>query len=76
MFLPPPGEAVQGLVDETCVEMEKGHPHPGIASAWVHVAIAAIHPFRDGNGRSARALASLAMYRGGFKRAEFTSLEE
>jgi Fic family protein len=40
------------------------------------VAIAAIHPFGDGNGRSARILASLAMYRGGFRRREFTSLEE
>ena len=37
---------------------------------------AAIHPFRDGNGRVARVVASLAMYRGGFKLPEFTSLEE
>lgn len=35
-----------------------------------------MHPFRDGNGRMARVLASLAMYRGGFQRKEFTSLEE
>ena len=27
----------------------------------------AIHPFRDGNGRAARVVASLAMYRGGFR---------
>jgi Fic family protein len=40
------------------------------------VAIAAIHPFRDGNGRAARVAASLAMYRGGFTLPEFTSLEE
>ena len=76
VFLPPQGDQVQGLVDEACARMEEGHPHPGIASAWIHVALAAIHPFRDGNGRSARVLASLAMYRGGFKRPEFTSLEE
>jgi Fic family protein len=50
--------------------------HSAVAAAWIHVAIAAIHPFADGNGRSARILASLAMYRGGFKRPEFTSLEE
>ena len=43
---------------------------------WIHVAIAAIHPFKDGNGRAARVLASLAVYRGGFKLPEFTSLEE
>lgn len=34
------------------------------------------HPPVHRNGRSARILASLAMYRGGFKRREFTSLEE
>ena len=76
VFLPPPGEEVQQLVEEACERMEADHEHTALAAAWIHVAIAAIHPFRDGNGRSARILASLAMYRGGFQRPEFTSLEE
>lgn len=76
VFLPPPGGDVAGLLDAACERMEKGFPHPAIASAWIHLAVAAIHPFRDGNGRVARVLASLAMYRGGFQRPEFTSLEE
>lgn len=76
VFLPPAGEHVPELVDEACSRMGEGHPHPGIAAAWIHVAVAAIHPFRDGNGRAARVCASLTMYRGGFKRREFTSLEE
>jgi Fic family protein len=76
VFLPPPGEEVDSLLDRATGRMRAGHPHPAIAAAWIHVAVAAIHPFQDGNGRSARILASLAMYRGGFKRPEFTSLEE
>jgi Fic family protein len=76
VFLPPPGEDVSALVDEACSRMEEGHAHPAIASGWIHVAMAAIHPFRDGNGRAARVCASLAMYRREFKRPEFTSLEE
>lgn len=76
VFRPPDPEAVPGLVDEACERMESGHPHPAISSGWIHVATAAIHPFRDGNGRAARVCASLAMYRGGFKLPEFTSLEE
>jgi Fic family protein len=76
VFLPPEGDEVRVLVEEACVRMERGHPHAAIAAAWIHVAIAAVHPFRDGNGRCARILASLAMYREGFKRPEFTSLEE
>ncbi|MBA2312839.1 MAG: Fic family protein [Actinobacteria bacterium] len=76
VFLPPAGEDVPDLVDEACSRMEEGHPHPGIAAGWIHVAVAAIHPFHDGNGRGARVCASLSMYRGDFKRPEFTSLEE
>jgi Fic family protein len=76
VYLPPPGKDVDALVEDAAVQMRTGHPHSAIAAAWIHVAIAATHPFRDGNGRSARILASLAMYRGGFKLREFTSLEE
>jgi Fic family protein len=76
VFEPPDAARVAELVDSACNAMRRGHAHPAIAAAWIHVAIAAVHPFRDGNGRVARALASLAMYRGGFKLPEFTSLEE
>ncbi len=76
VYLPPPGDEVDALVEHAVSRMREDQPHSAIAAAWLHVAIAAIHPFGDGNGRSARILASLAMYRGGFKRREFTSLEE
>jgi Fic family protein len=56
--------------------VEQGLSHPAIGAAWIHLAVAAIHPFRDGNGRVARIVASLAMYRGGFTLPQFTSLEE
>jgi len=76
VYLPPPGEQVDALVEEAVIQMRTGGSHSAVAAAWIHVAIAAIHPFADGNGRSARILASLAMYRGGLRRREFTSLEE
>ena len=76
VFEPPPAEEVPALVDMACSVMEKGLEHPAIGAAWIHVAVAAIHPFSDGNGRASRVLSSLAMYRGGFKLPEFTSLEE
>ena len=75
-FQPAPPEDVPGLVDSACSVMQGGLDHPPIAAAWIHVALAAIHPFKDGNGRASRVAASLAMYRGGFKLPEFTSLEE
>jgi Fic family protein len=75
VFEPPPFDLVPGLVDEMCDLVNLGFSHPAIVAAWIHIATAAIHPFRDGNGRTARVLSSLAMYRGGFRRREFTSLE-
>jgi len=75
LFEPPAADDVPPLVDEMCDVMNAGGPHPAVAAAWVHIATAAIHPFRDGNGRAARVLASLAMYRGGFRLWAFTTLE-
>jgi len=37
--------------------------HPALQAAYSHYALAAIHPFGDGNGRVARALASVFSYR-------------
>jgi len=76
VFQPPPADAIPELVDRACAVMQEGAAHPPIGAAWIHAALAAIHPFRDGNGRASRVVASLAMYRGGFKLPEFTSLEE
>lgn len=38
--------------------------HPIVQAAYSHHAFACIHPFQDGNGRVARALASVFLYRG------------
>jgi Fic family protein len=72
----PPGDGIDALVDDVVGQLRASDAHPAVTAAWAHVAIAAVHPFRDGNGRSARILSSLSMYRGGFKLPEFTSLEE
>lgn len=76
VFRPPPPDRVPGLVDDICAEVDAIRVHPAVRAAWLHVAVAAVHPFRDGNGRTARVLASLVMYRGGFRSRTFTSLEE
>lgn len=76
VFTPPPDDHVPRLIDAACDRMNTWNAHPALRAAWIHVVTAAIHPFRDGNGRTARVLGSLAMYRGGFKRPEFCSLEE
>ena len=39
---------------------------PEVSSAWLHHRFTQIHPFQDGNGRVARALASLVFLRAGW----------
>jgi Fic family protein len=42
---------------------EFGAAHPVLQAAYAHYSFVAIHPFADGNGRVARALASAYLYR-------------
>jgi Fic family protein len=75
---PPPAEDIPALVADltSFLEQEGSGLEPPIQAALVHIRLTGIHPFADGNGRTARVLASLAMYRGGYRSVEFTSLEE
>jgi Fic family protein len=50
--------------------------HPIIVAGIVHQEIAAIHPFVDGNGRTARALATLVLYQRGYDFRRLFALED
>lgn len=50
--------------------------HPVIRAGIVHYVLVAIHPFVDGNGRTARAIASLVLMREGYDIKRFFSIEE
>ena len=62
-----PHEQVGSQMDRL-VEIHSSHVQNGISSeaqaAWIHHRFTQIHPFQDGNGRVARALASLILVRG------------
>lgn len=78
VYDPPAPDRVPRLVDELTafIERRQGRLAASVLAALIHVRLAGIHPFADGNGRTARVLAALAMHRGGYTRPEFTSLEE
>lgn len=50
--------------------------HAVIVAGIVHQEIAAIHPFTDGNGRTARALATLVLYQRGYDFRRLFALED
>ena len=64
-----PPEQVASEMDRL-VEMHASHQKAGVfpevEAAWLHHRFTQIHPFQDGNGRVARALATLVMIRAGW----------
>jgi len=62
---PPDFSKVTGQMDILLKEMEK-REHPILLSARLHHGIARIHPFSDGNGRTARLVANLLLMRKGY----------
>jgi Fic family protein len=44
----------------------KKNNHPIVVASWLHKNIAQIHPFIDGNGRTARLLMNLLLFQQGY----------
>lgn len=63
-----PPEQVASEIDRL-IEIHHEHQRtgvsPDVSAAWLHHRFAQIHPFQDGNGRVARALASLVLIQAG-----------
>lgn len=64
-----PPEHVEAEMDRL-IEMHAAHDtqgvQPEVEAAWLHHRFTQIHPFQDGNGRVARALATLIFLRAGW----------
>ena len=76
VFLPPEPKAVPGLVAELA-EFINGATEldPIHRAGLVHLNLAAIHPFEDGNGPTARVLETLTLLRGGVAGGNLAPLE-
>ncbi|MFA4830776.1 MAG: Fic family protein [Patescibacteria group bacterium] len=75
----PSAEKVLGLMKDLIKwigESGKKEIHPIIVAGIVHQELAAIHPFSDGNGRTARALATLILYERGYDFRRLFALED
>lgn len=67
---------VPGLIDELVEQANSGIESSTVLGAMVHLNLAMIHPFKDGNGRMARALQTLVLARNGIVSPVFCSIEE
>lgn len=78
-FRPPMAVAVPFQLRELLAFTESSEEqdvHPVLESGIVHYEFVRIHPFVDGNGRAARAFATLILFLKGYDIRKFFSLEE
>lgn len=66
--IPPDWKEVEPLMDELCkfINNEDKFIHPIIKASIIHFMIGYVHPFKDGNGRTARALFYWFLLRKGY----------
>lgn len=75
-YIPPEYSDVPGLLDELIEYVNTTDDHPLIVAAVVHYQLVTIHPFEDGNGRTARLLSGYIMDLNGYGFNGVGSLEE
>lgn len=78
-YTPPVAAEVSYLVEDLVNwvnEEETKEMHPVIKAGIIHYELARVHPFVDGNGRVARAVATLVMFLDGYDIRKLFSLEE
>jgi Fic family protein len=72
----PDHELVPSLMAELVTALKPHDQQPLIAAAMAHLNLVMIHPFKDGNGRMARALHTLVLARESVVAPVFSSIEE
>jgi Fic family protein len=73
----PDAELVPALMEELVQQSREDRETPTIVkAAMAHLNLTMIHPFKDGNGRMARAVQTLILARDGILSPTFSSIEE
>jgi Fic family protein len=79
IFQPPPFIEVPYLIEDFFAwlnDPEAQEIHPVIRAGIAHYILVAIHPFVEGNGRTARAFAALILLKEGYDIKRFFAIEE
>ena len=67
-YMPPAPEKIPALMADLTMELKErtGKLHPALLAAYAHRRLADIHPFADGNGRTARLLMNMLLINKGY----------
>lgn len=75
-YIPPEAADIEPLLEELFQYVEHSDDHPLIKAGIIHYQLATIHPFEDGNGRTARIMSGYYLDLSGFGFGGIGSLEE
>ena len=75
-YIPPEYSDIPKLLDELVEYVNTTDDHPLIIAAVVHYQLVTIHPFEDGNGRTARLMSGFVLDSNGYGFNGIGSLEE
>ena len=75
-YIPPEYSEIPTLLDELLKYINDSDDHPLIKAAVIHYQLVTIHPFEDGNGRTARIISSYYLSLNGYGFKNVGSLEE
>lgn len=75
-YIPPEAADIPALLDELIDYINNTEDHPLIIAAVVHYQLVTIHPFEDGNGRTARLISGYVLDYYGYGFSGIGSLEE
>jgi len=80
VYMPPEAKAVPGLMRDLVAwinrQLHEGELPVPLIAALAHYQFATIHPYYDGNGRTARLLANLILHQAGYGLKGIYSLDE
>jgi len=77
IYTPPPALEVPRLMAELVAWLGKEHGiHPVLVAGLAQFELVDIHPFLDGNGRTARLLSTLCLYRSGYDFKQLFTISE
>lgn len=77
LHVPPPAHSIPDELERLCTWANDDGPefeHPVLRACVLHFWLAYLHPFADGNGRTARALFYLYLLRHGYRLLEFVPI--
>lgn len=66
VYTPPPGDRLPEMMDSLIKFMKTSSLHPVLKACIAHFYFVYVHPFSDGNGRTARALSLMILLQAGF----------